>query len=111
MGTTDLSPVETIHHTTALWRWTAGNGVSWFFLRIEGDAGKALAASALMRRLESGRARGFGMIKVRAEIGTSRWSTSVFPQKTGGWLLPVKAAIRRAEAIGEGDMVELVLEF
>lgn len=103
--------METIHHTTALWRWTAANGVSWFFLRIDGDAGEALAATALMRRLEAGTARGFGMIKVRAAIGTSSWSTSVFPQKQGGWLLPIKAAIRRAEAIGEGDLVELVLEF
>lgn len=103
--------METINHTTTLWRWTGGNGVSWFFLVIDGVAGDALSATALMRRLESGTARGFGMIKVRAAIGTSRWSTSVFPQKEGGWLLPVKGAIRRAEGIGEGDQVEFVLEF
>lgn len=111
MSTIDQSEMETIRHTTALWRWIGGNGVTWFFLRIDGDAGEALAATALLRRLESGSARGFGMIKVHAAIGTSRWSTSVFPQKEGGWLLPIKAAIRRAEAISEGDLVELVLEF
>lgn len=86
--------METIHHTAALWRWTAGNGMGWFFLTIDGDAGEALSATALMRRLESGTARGFGMIKVHTVIRKSRWSTSVFPQKDGGWLLPVKAAIR-----------------
>jgi hypothetical protein len=103
--------METIHHTTALWRWTAGDGVGWFFLTIDGDGGETLAATALMGRLETGAARGFGMIKVHAAIGETRWSTSVFPQKDGGWLLPVKAAIRRAEAISESDIVELMLEF
>ena len=45
-----------------------------------------------------------------ASIGESRWQTSVFPQKGEGWLLPVKATVRRAEGIGEGDVVELGLE-
>lgn len=103
--------METIRHSAPLWRWSGGNGVSWFFIAIDGEAGEILSATRLMRRLESGSSRGFGMIKVHATVGDSRWSTSVFPQKEGGWLLPVKAAIRRTEGIGEGDMVELVLEF
>lgn len=103
--------METIRHSARLWRWSGGNAASWFFLTIDGKAGDALHAARLMRRLEAGSPRGFGMIKVRAIIGRSSWSTSVFPQKEGGWLLPIKAAIRRAEEIGEGDVVDLVLEF
>lgn len=102
--------MERIEHCGSLWRWSGGNGTSWFFLSIDGEAGEMLSATALMRRLEFGRAKGFGSVRVKAQIGESRWQTSVFPQKDGGWLLPVKAAIRRAEGIGEGDAVECVLE-
>jgi len=95
-----------------LWRWTGANGVSWYFISVTGEAGDALAADALMRRLEYGRAKGFGSVKVRAAIGDTVWTTSVFPSKeTGGYILPVKAPVRKAEALAEGDEVELSLEF
>lgn len=103
--------METTRQRAPLWRWSGGNGVSWYFVTIDGEAGEALSATRLMRRLEAGSSRGFGMIKVHAMIGDSRWNTSVFPRKEGGWLLPVKAAIRRAEGIGEGDVVAVVLEY
>ncbi|MYL98635.1 DUF1905 domain-containing protein [Novosphingobium sp. FGD1] len=103
---------EHLTHTGRLWRWTGGvtNG-SWHFLTIDGAAAEALSGTAVMRRLE-GTARGFGAIKVEARIGSSTFSTSVFPSKAdGGWLLPVKAAVRRAEDLGEGDEVEVSLQF
>ena len=63
-----------------------------------------------MRKLE-GMSRGWGSLKVVATIGESRWSTSVFPSKDSGWILPVKAAVRKAEGLGVGDAVEVTLEF
>jgi hypothetical protein len=103
--------VENVRHVTKLWRWSSGNSPSWFFVTIDGSAGETLSATALMRRLEFGTRAGFGSIRVQACIGASRWQTSVFPQKELGWLLPVKAAVRRAEEIGEGDEVEVTFEF
>jgi hypothetical protein len=98
--------------TAPLWRWTGGNGVGWFFASITGEVGHAIAATALMHRLENGRAKGFGSVKVIAQVGSSRWATSVFPSKeVDGYLLPVKAAVRKAEGLTAGDEVELVLEF
>ena len=102
--------MDRVGHTAALWRWTGGGPASWFFLTIDGAAGEALSAIALMHRLELGQARGFGSLKVTAQIGDSRWQTSVFPQKGKGWMLPVKAAVRRAEGLVEGDEVALILE-
>lgn len=102
--------METIQFTSTLWRWSGGNGGNWFFLTIDGEAGEMLSATALMRRLEFGASRGFGSIRASVRIGDSRWQTSVFPQKEGGWLLPIKAMIRRAEGIGEADLVECVLD-
>jgi hypothetical protein len=101
---------ERITCTATLWRWTGGKAAgSWYFLTIGGEAGEMISATALMRRLE-GMGRGFGSLKVTATIGSSLWQTSVFPSRKDGWMLPVKAAVRKAEALGEGDEVEVVLE-
>lgn len=104
--------VEQIIHTGKLWRWTPATGTaSWHFITIDGAAGEALSGTALMRKLE-GAARGFGSLKVKARLGESTFATSVFPSKENdGWLLPVKASVRRAEGLAEGDEVEVRLEF
>lgn len=101
---------ETLRHTSSLWRWTGGSGGSWHFVTIDGDAGEALSGTALMRRMEK-TLRGFGSLKVRARIGDTAFATSVFPSKSEGWILPVKASVRKAEGIGEGDAVTVELEF
>ncbi|TMM46748.1 DUF1905 domain-containing protein [Qipengyuania marisflavi] len=93
-----------------MWRWTAGNGVSWHFLTIAGEAGESISAIEAMWRLELGKSRGFRSVKVQARIGETKWSTSCFPNKEGGWLLPVKAAVRKAEGIAEGDEVRVALD-
>jgi hypothetical protein len=80
------------------------------YVMIDGEAAAAISAHELMRRLELGRRRGFGSVKVNATIGASRWSTSVFPPKEGGWFLPVKKAICRAEDLAQGDPIEIRLE-
>ena len=69
-----------------------------------------MSGTAIMRRLE-GNSRGFGSLKVVATIGGTTFKTSVFPSKETGWLLPVKASVRKAEGLTEGEAVELALEF
>ena len=100
---------ETITHTGPLWRWTGSSNGTWHFLTIDGAAGEALSGTALMRRLEKS-IGGFGSLKVSARIGDSTFNTSLFPSKNLGWLLPVKASVRKAEGVSEGDVVEVVLE-
>ena len=51
---------------------------------------------------------GWGVIPVRIRIGATEIKTSLFP-KDGGYLVPLKDAIRRAEGIAEGDEVEIRL--
>ena len=100
---------ERLTHRGALWRWTGGNGGAWHFMTIDGEAGEALSGTALMRRLE-GLSRGFGSLRVRATIGESTFATSVFPSKDEGWMLPVKASVRKAEGLEAGDEVEVSIE-
>ena len=49
--------------------------------------------------------RGFGSVRVEATINRVAWRTSVFPQKSGGYILPVKAEVRRRAGICAGDEV------
>ena len=101
---------ERLTHTGPLWRWTTPAApAAWFFITIDGEAGEALSATALMRRLEK-TLRGFGSLKVTAQIGDSVFKTSLFPSRKLGWLLPVKASVRKAEGVSEGDVVAVVLE-
>jgi Domain of unknown function (DUF1905) len=101
---------ETVLHTGPLWRWTTPAAPAvWHFVTIDGAAGEALSATGLMRKLE-GLRKGFGSLRVVATIGESEFKTSMFPSKELGWLLPVKAAVRKAEGIEDGDLVEVVLE-
>lgn len=51
---------------------------------------------------------GWGVIPVEARIGATRWTTSLFP-RDGGYALPVRADIRRAEGIALGDVVRVSL--
>lgn len=101
---------DTITATATIWIWTGGTGGTWHFATITGVAAEAIRGEALMRRLESGLRRGFGSVKVRARIGDTTWDTSLFPHKdSGGWLLPVKASVRKAEGLGAGDDITLRL--
>ena len=51
---------------------------------------------------------GWGMIPVAARIGRTDWTTSLFP-KDGGYIVPVKDKVRRAERIGVGDTITVKL--
>ena len=92
-----------LHLTATLWRWS-GEGGSWHFLTIPEDLCGEFRAQSLLRR------GGFGSVRVEASIDDVTWRTSVFPQKSGGYILPVKADVRRRADIGAGDEVGLTLE-
>jgi hypothetical protein len=51
---------------------------------------------------------GWGMIPVRVRLGGTAWKTSLFP-KDGGYVLPLKDSVRRAESVELGDTVEVEL--
>ena len=97
-----------------LWLWHPKTGKgSWHFLTIGGDTAEAMRTAALMDRLELGlpKKRGWGAVKVQAAIGDTVWKTSVFPESDGdGFLLPIKAAVRKAESLVVGDVVSVKLE-
>lgn len=51
-------------------------------------------------------ARGWGSLPVSVTIGNTSWNTSIFPdKKSGTYVLPLKAAVRKAEGIFDDDTV------
>ena len=80
------------------------------FLRIPPDAAGAIVAHAFERRLEMGKRRGFGSVKVTVTLGESTWQTSLFPNKDGSWFLPIKKPVRLAEGLDYGDTIDVELE-
>ncbi len=52
---------------------------------------------------------GWGVIPARVRIGGTMFTTSLFP-KDGRFLVPIKAAVRKAERLTEGDEVTVQLE-
>lgn len=88
-----------------LWLWRgkgkdgAPTSTAWHFVTIDGDVAAAIRAAA------PGRSAAWGSVYVTVTIGATRWQTSVFPSKdVGGYLLPVKAGVRKAERLAEGDI-------
>jgi uncharacterized protein DUF1905 len=52
---------------------------------------------------------GWGMVPVRGRAGATEFETSLWP-KDGGYVVPLKDAVRRAEQLDVGDVVPLRLE-
>lgn len=52
---------------------------------------------------------GWGMIPVTGWIGETEFTTSLWPRKGSFWV-PLKDAVRRAEGIELGDVVEIALD-
>jgi hypothetical protein len=87
--------------TAELWLWSGGR---WHFITVPAEEADEIRAHSLLNR------GGFGSVKVEAKINGVSWRTSVFPQKSGGYLLPVKKEVRCRAAIVAGDAVTVELE-
>ena len=98
--------------TGPVWLWSEGKG-SWHFFTIPADE----AVEIRLESAASGVRRGFGSVRVEATIngpstGSGQavtWRTSIFPQKSGGYILPIKADVRRRAEISAGDEVTVSL--
>ena len=90
--------------TSLLWVWKGEAAGRWYFLTVPESESAEIKAQAFSLP------RGFGSVKVEATIGDLvTWRTSVFPLNKGGYVLPVKAAVRRQAHLAAGDAVTVGL--
>jgi hypothetical protein len=83
--------------------WQSESVASWVFLTVPDEVSEDI-------RLLSGPPAGFGSVRVEATVGEQTWRTSVFPERTGSYVLPVKAAVRRRAGVDVGDELQLTLK-
>jgi hypothetical protein len=84
-----------------VWRYSGFAG--WHFFTI----GKKV--STRIKKLSLSPRRGFGSVRVTAQIGKTEWKTSIFPTKEGTYLLAIKSVVRKKEQIELGDAVRVRL--
>lgn len=79
---------------------------SWHFVTLPKRQAKEI------RMLVGGvTGRGWGSVRVRVTVGSTTWATSIFPdKKAGSFVLPIKAEVRKAEGIEEGQTIAFALE-
>jgi hypothetical protein len=84
--------------------WLYPGMAGWHFLTLPKKEGADI-------KLKFGKqAKGWGSLPVSVTLGTTTWSTSIFPDsKMGSYLLPLKASVRKKEDIVAGDMVTFTL--
>ncbi|MEQ0565453.1 DUF1905 domain-containing protein [Amycolatopsis sp. NEAU-NG30] len=87
-----------------LWEWAARPTESWTFVTLPADV------SDEIRERAAGRRRGFGSVRVRVTVGATGWRTSIFPDSSRGYVLPIKRAVREAEGLEVGSTCAVTVE-
>jgi hypothetical protein len=84
-----------------IWFWKGP--APWFFVTVPAKESSDLKA------ISGFVTYGWGVIPVHVQIGKTEWTTSLFP-KDDLYLVPIKASVRKAENLEEGDNVIIRLE-
>ena len=84
-----------------IWFWKGP--APWYFVTIPAEQCRDL------RPISRIVTYGWGMIPVHVQIGKTEWTTSLFP-KDGRYIVPIKASVRKAENLEEGDQVTIRIE-
>lgn len=85
--------------------WVYPGEAVWYFVSVPKEM------TTKIKKTFAGMQRGFGSLPVRVTIGQSAWKTSVFPEnKSGMFMLPLKAKIRKIENIKPNQILNVGLE-
>ena len=84
-----------------IWFWKGP--APWFFVTVPDEQSRELKAISRFVTY------GWGVIPVHVRIGKTEWQTSLFP-KDGLYIVPIKASVRKAEKLEEGDTVSVQLD-
>jgi len=90
-----------IEFESRIWYWRGP--APWFFVTVPDKQCDDL------RAISGFVTYGWGMIPAKVRIGKTEWTTSLFP-KDGSYIVPIKASVRKAENLEEGDKVTVQLE-
>lgn len=81
----------------------SGQVSPWHFITIKKSDSDRVKKEYIWPR------RGFGAIPVIATIRKTSWKTSIFPDKKGAYLLPLKKEVRVKENLKAGSFVTVAI--
>ena len=90
-----------IEFSGSIWYWRGP--APWYFVTVPAEQCDDL--NAILGFVTYG----WGMIPANVQIGRTEWKTSLFP-KDGYYIVPIKASVRKAENLEEGDNVTVRLK-
>jgi hypothetical protein len=84
--------------------WLYPGMAGWHFLTIPKKQSEEI------KKAFASNARGWGSLPVEVRLGKTTWKTSIFPdKKSGTYLLPLKAEVRRKEGVEHEDTVDYAI--
>ena len=87
--------------TATVWEWRGP--APFYFVSVPDDD------AAAIKELAPALSYGWGAIPARVTVGKTPVTTSIFP-KDGGYIVPLKDALRKPEGIDVGDTINVRLE-
>jgi hypothetical protein len=91
-----MKKVYTVQSEIWLYQGTAG----WYFVTLPKKE------SSEIKELYKNKSKSWGSVPVVVTLGTTTWTTSIFPDKRSGcYLLPIKSEVRKKEDVTSGDKV------
>ncbi len=95
-----MAPMH-IEFNGQIWFWRGP--APWYFVTVPAEQSDDLkAVSGIVTY-------GWGVIPAHVQIGATEFRTSLFP-KDDRYIVPIKASVRKAENLEEGDSVTVRLE-
>jgi hypothetical protein len=84
--------------------WIYPGMAGWHFVTLPKKQG------AEIKTLFGKMAKGWGSLPVTVTLGKTSWKTSIFPDKrSGSYLLPLKAEVRKKERVTVGAIVAFAI--
>ena len=102
---TNICPMKkrVYNFESEVWLWPSEIS-AWHMVSVPREMSAKILASY------AGLTRGFGSLRVEAQIGKTKWNTSIFPErKTAEFVLPLKAQVRRKEGIFVKDHIKVCI--
>lgn len=84
--------------------WLYSGESAWYFVGIPKKESEEIKKD---RKIKIG----FGSVPAMITLGKTTWETSIFPDKrSGAYLLPLKAEVRKKENIFSGDIISFTIQ-
>ena len=82
--------------------WIFNGEGSWYFVTLPHDLADEIQARS------AGKTRGFGSVRIQAQIGSAIWTTSLFREKkSASYIMPLKKEVRLSQTLTAGQRIDV----